>query len=115
LWPERLEQQEFGAVYGKSQLYELHVRHTLTSYIQVYKIAFFDSRSAETALNFVKDFSVPEVHCWKMLIPANRTHKIEAEYTVVENKLSAYNPSTPLEFNFAIRYQLTALVLEGCT
>jgi hypothetical protein len=92
----------------------LSVSNTKNSALcMVYKIAFFDTRSAQTALNFVRDFTVPDVHCWKTVVPANRTYTIEAEYAVVENKLSAYNSSTAQEFNFAIRYQLMALVLEG--
>jgi hypothetical protein len=92
----------------------LSASNTMNSALcMVYKIAFFDTRSAHTALNFVRDFMVPDVHCWKTMVPATRTYTIEAEYAVVENKLSAYDPSIPLEFNFAIRYQLTALVLEG--
>jgi hypothetical protein len=79
----------------------------------VYRITFVDIRSAQHAWNFVKDFSVPEMHCWKTMLLTNRTRLIEDEYDVVDNKLSVDNPSTSSAFNFAVRYQLMALVLEG--
>jgi hypothetical protein len=79
----------------------------------VYKIAFPDTQSTKFAWNFVRDFSVPSVYCWKTMVPTNRTHSIEDENAVVESKLSDYGPSIPANFTFKIRYQLTALVLEG--
>jgi hypothetical protein len=82
----------------------------------VYKIAFSDTRSAQIAMNFVKTFTVPEIHCWKTMVPTTRTFQIEDEYTLVETRLSSYTPGTPYaypEFDFAVRYQLTALMLEG--
>ncbi|CAN9119100.1 unnamed protein product [Alternaria alternata] len=72
----------------------------------VYKIAFPNDQTARFAWNFVKDFSVPDIHCWKTMVPAYRTGSIEAEYVFVENKLRE-------AFEFRVRYQLLALVLEG--
>ena len=79
----------------------------------VYRIAFADLQTAEYAFNFVKDFSVPEVHWWKTMVPRDRMFTIESEYTVVESMLSIYTASTPPSFSFAVRFQLLALVLEG--
>ncbi|KAF1839743.1 RdRP-domain-containing protein [Decorospora gaudefroyi] len=79
----------------------------------VYKLTFIDTRSAQHAWNFVKEFSVPEVHCWKVMTPTEPTNRIEVEYAIIEKDLSAYNPSIPNEFDFAVRYQLMALILEG--
>ncbi|CAO2656156.1 Nn.00g049590.m01.CDS01 [Neocucurbitaria sp. VM-36] len=76
----------------------------------VYRIVFSDTR---TAWNFVKGFSVPEVHCWTTMVPANFTGTVEDEYEVVERTLSDYSRSIPLEFDFRVRFQLTALLLEG--
>ncbi|KAL1800749.1 hypothetical protein ACET3X_001091 [Alternaria dauci] len=72
----------------------------------VYKIAFHNAQTARFAWNFVKDFSVPNIYCWKTMVPGHRTNSIEIEYVLVENKLRA-------AFTFGVRYQLLALVLEG--
>ncbi|KAF1936008.1 RdRP-domain-containing protein [Clathrospora elynae] len=102
-----------GKVHRLERLCALRKSNTKNSALcMVYRIAFFDTRTAQDAWNFVKDFSVPEVHCWKTAIPITLPQRIEAEYAVVESMLSIPSPSI-LEFNFAIRYQLMAHVLEG--
>lgn len=79
----------------------------------VYQIAFFDTGSARHAWNFVKDHSVSEKYCWKRMDLISEGFRIEDEYDVVERKLADYKPPIPLSFDFAVRYQLAALVLEG--
>ncbi|KAG9191768.1 hypothetical protein G6011_10502 [Alternaria panax] len=79
----------------------------------VYKIVFPDAQTTRFAWNFVKDFSVPKLYCWKTMVPIHRTNSIEAEYLVVEDKLRDYGSSIPAAFTFNVRYQLTALLLEG--
>lgn len=96
------------------RLCALNTKNTKNSALcMVYQIAFSDTWSAQHAWNFVKDHSVPEEYCWQNMIPNKGSHRIEDELVVVESKLSAYNPSIPPAFNFAVRYQLAALVLEG--
>jgi hypothetical protein len=96
------------------RLCALNPKNTKNSALcMVYQVAFFDTRSAQHAWNFVKDHSVPEKYCWKTMIPKDKTYRIEDELSVIEGKLSAYNPSIPLAFDFAVRYQLVAHVLEG--
>lgn len=79
----------------------------------VYKIAFLDAQSTKYAWNFVRNFSVSSIYCWKVSSPADSSLSVENEYTIVENMLSDYGPSIPAAFTFKVRYQLTALILEG--
>ncbi|KAJ4365647.1 hypothetical protein N0V83_008267 [Neocucurbitaria cava] len=80
----------------------------------VYRIAFFDTRSAKYAWNYVKDFAIPEAHDWKTTeSAAHLTNPIEVECYDVERILSDYRPSIPFEFDFQVRFQLMALMLEG--
>ena len=96
------------------RLCSLNTKNTKNSALcMVYKVAFFDKQTVQHAYNFVKDFSVPQIHCWKTMVPKHKSHRIETECEVVENRLSTYGPSIPLAFDFAVRYQLAALMLEG--
>ncbi|ENI03580.1 hypothetical protein COCC4DRAFT_51488 [Bipolaris maydis ATCC 48331] len=96
------------------RLCALNANNTKNSALcMVYQIIFSDTRSAQNAWNFVKDHSVPEEYCWQTMILNKSSHRIEDELAVVDSKLSAYTPSIPPDFNFAVRYQLAALVLEG--
>jgi len=96
------------------RLCSLSPNHTKNSALcMVYKIAFPNTENAALAWNFVKDFSVPEIYCWKNMVPKLKTHSIEDEYWVVDSKLCSYDPSIPQAFSFAVRYQLMALMLEG--
>ena len=96
------------------RLCALSLEHTKNSALcMVYKIAFPNTENTKLAWNFVKDFSVPAMYCWKTMVPKLKTYSIEEEYRVVEAKLCLYDPSIPQAFNFAVRYQLSALILEG--
>lgn len=79
----------------------------------VYKIAFSDIQTAKHAYNHLKDFSVPNDHCWRTTAFNSASHTIEDDYAVFEDKLSTHDSSISSEFNFAVRFQLMALVLEG--
>ncbi|EFQ92511.1 hypothetical protein PTT_10351 [Pyrenophora teres f. teres 0-1] len=96
------------------RLCALSPEHTKNSALcMVYKIVFPNTENAGLAWNFVKEFSVPEVYCWMTVVPKLKTYSIEDEYRVVEGKLCTYDPSIPQAFNFAVRYQVMALMLEG--
>lgn len=83
------------------------------SLCMVYTLEFSDIRTAQYAYQHVKDFSVSEAYCWKAMTVIDKMQSIETEFAVVEKKLSSYGPFIPIEFNFAVRFQLTALLLEG--
>lgn len=79
----------------------------------VYRVVYPDIRTAQYAYNHIKDFSVPDTYCWRTLSHTSLTNKIDTEYAVIEKKLCSYGPYIPDEFNFAVRFQLMALMLEG--
>ncbi|KAH7378776.1 RNA dependent RNA polymerase-domain-containing protein [Pyrenochaeta sp. MPI-SDFR-AT-0127] len=79
----------------------------------VYRIVFTDIQTARYAWNFVKSFSVPDEHCWKAMATNAPTRTTESEYASVDQMLSNYHPAISLEFGFAVRFQLMALLLEG--
>ncbi|KAF2849275.1 rna-dependent rna polymeras-like protein [Plenodomus tracheiphilus IPT5] len=79
----------------------------------VYSLEFPDTQTAKYAYQHVKDFGVEEPHCWRRRPVLEKKQSIEAEFEVAEKKLSFYSPLIPIEFNFAVRFQLTALLLEG--
>ncbi|KAI4955654.1 hypothetical protein J4E91_001515 [Alternaria rosae] len=97
------------------RLCKLSKSHDMNSALcMVYKIAFSDTRSVDLAWTFVKPFfAEPNTKWWKTMEPAILTGSIEHEYAVVNKMLSDYGPSFPQGFTFNIRYQLTALMLEG--
>ncbi len=110
----RLTLRPKGNRHRLDRLCALSSSHAKSSALcMVYRVMFPDLRTAEHAFNFVKDYSVSEKYCWKTLTPVVRSNMIEAENAIVESILSNYHSSVPSEFDFAVRFQLTALVLEG--
>jgi len=96
------------------RLCSLSTRHSKNSALcMVYSLEFPDVRTAQHAYQHVKDFSVSDAYCWKTMASIDRMQTIESEVEAVERKLCDYGPSVPLSFNFAVRFQLTALLLEG--
>ncbi|KAI4691855.1 hypothetical protein J4E81_007382 [Alternaria sp. BMP 2799] len=97
------------------RLCKLSKSHDMNSALcMVYKIAFSDTRSVDLAWTFVKPFFAgPNTKWMKTMEPTASTGSIEHEYAVVNKMLSDYGPSFPQTFTFNIRYQLTALMLEG--
>jgi hypothetical protein len=86
----------------------LHCHYNKTSALcMVYKLHFPDLRSVNAAWSFIREFSVPEVHCWKTMVPNELTQTIEVDLRQLETLLTAY----PLQF--AVQFQVLALVLEG--
>ncbi|CBX98093.1 similar to rna-dependent rna polymerase [Plenodomus lingam JN3] len=79
----------------------------------VYSLDFPDIRTAQHAYQHVKDFSVSDTYCWKRMTVIEGMLWIEHEFAIVERELARYGPQIPTEFNFAVRFQLTALLLEG--
>ncbi|PSN62624.1 rna-dependent rna polymeras-like protein [Corynespora cassiicola Philippines] len=85
---------------------------TAAALCNVYRILLPDIDTADHAWNFVREFSALALKdCWKTMVPSVATQNIEAEYQTVEQMLAKNPPGS--DFNFAVRYQLQALVLEG--
>jgi hypothetical protein len=73
----------------------------------VYKLTFPDLQLVHQAWAFIKEFSVPQVHCWKAMVPDQPTQKIEDELYELESLL------TTKDLQFSVQFQILALVLEG--
>ncbi|KAF1843754.1 RdRP-domain-containing protein [Cucurbitaria berberidis CBS 394.84] len=109
---QRLKQN--GRTRKLERLCSLRRSNTMGSALcMVYRIAFFDTQTAVCAANITKDVSIPEMHYWKTMVPAYRTGTIEAEFKEVEGMLSKSDCLIPQQFDFRVRFQLMALVLEG--
>jgi hypothetical protein len=73
----------------------------------VYRLSFSNIASVYQAFTFLKDFAVPEVHCWKKMVPHDYTRTVEADFIKFEQALFRS------ELHFAEKFQLLALVFEG--
>jgi hypothetical protein len=73
----------------------------------VYKILLPNLSLVYQTWAFLKDFSVPEVYCWKTMVPHMPTQSIEKEFAKLECTLALLN------IEFAVQFQVLALVLEG--
>ena len=75
----------------------------------VYKLLFPDLAKVYQAWAFIKDFTVPETHCWKTMVPhgLELTRTIETDFTELDRALSHSS------LHFAEKFQVLALVLEG--
>lgn len=90
------------------RLCTLNEQHEKNSALcMVYKLGFQNDPLARQAWTFVKDFGVPDVHCWKTMVPNVLTHTIEVDYSALELAISSS------ELQFHEKFQLLALVLEG--
>lgn len=76
----------------------------------VYRLRFSRIQTMQNAWTFIKDFAVSDVHLWKTTIPQIRTKTIEKDYKILEAALTGV---IGLHVNFAVAYQMMALVLEG--
>jgi hypothetical protein len=78
-----------------------------TGLCMVYKLQFPSLQHVQQAWTFMKSFSVPEMYCWKTMVPHERTGTIENDFTELEQRL-VHSP-----LSFAVQFQMQALVLEG--
>lgn len=78
-----------------------------TALCMVYKLKFADVRSVYQAWTFLKSFSVPEVHCWKTMVPQVLTETIEGDFNDLVNRVSKE------ELGYSVQFQMFALVFEG--
>jgi hypothetical protein len=86
----------------------LQQSHDRTSALcMVYKVLFPNLSLVYKAWAFLKDFSVPEIYCWKTMAPQKSTRSIENDFAKLERTLAL------LEMEFAVQFQVLALVLEG--
>ncbi|XPS68550.1 RNA-directed RNA polymerase [Ascochyta lentis] len=76
----------------------------------VYKLQFPKLQTMRYAWNFIRDFAVPDMDLWRTTISQKRTQSIEKDYQALEAALADV---TNAHINFAIAYQMMALVLEG--
>jgi hypothetical protein len=78
----------------------------------VYKLQFSSVQVAHHAWNFVRDYTIPDSHCWKTIARSESTRSIEQDYEALEQLLIACARFS-VSFTFAVRFQLLSLVLEG--
>lgn len=78
-----------------------------TALCMVYKLQFPDTRSTSQAWTFLKSFSVPEVHCWKTMVPHTLTKSIECDFDNLQDRISKE------ALAYAVQFQMFALVFEG--
>ncbi|KAH6386628.1 RNA-dependent RNA polymerase [Parastagonospora nodorum] len=78
-----------------------------TALCMVYKLQFPDRHSVRQAWTFLKSFSVPELHCWKTMVPHVPTKIIEGDFNDLVNRVSKE------ELAYAVQFQMFALVFEG--
>ncbi|KAJ4345158.1 hypothetical protein N0V95_005883 [Ascochyta clinopodiicola] len=76
----------------------------------VYKLQFSNLQTMRYAWNFIKDFAVPDMDLWRTKISQKKTQSIEEDYKALEVALADV---TNVHIDFAVAYQLMALVLEG--
>lgn len=96
------------------RLCSLSAKHRKSAALcMVYSLEFPDVRTAQHAHQHLKDFSVSDAYCWKLMTFNDTIQTIESEFEVAETKLCDYGPSIPLSFDFPVRFQLTGLLLEG--
>lgn len=76
----------------------------------VYRIEFSALQNMRHAWNFIKDFAASGVDLSRTVVPRKRTQTVEADYKALEAALAN---AMHAHINFAIAYQLMALVLEG--
>jgi hypothetical protein len=84
-----------------------------TSLCMIYKIAFPDMQTARHAYYHVKDLPALQIHCRETMAPRISTPTIEKEYADVMHQLSCDDSRKNPSFEFVVRFQLMALVLEG--
>jgi hypothetical protein len=90
------------------RLCTLQRRHDKNSALcMVYKLSFSNIPLVYKAWTFLQDFSVPAVHCWKTTVPHTLTQTVEIDFDKLELALSY------TRLDFAEKFQLVALVLEG--
>jgi hypothetical protein len=91
-----------------ARLCSLHPRHDRSSTLcMVYKLLFPSLHLVYQAWYYIKDFTVPEAHCWNTMESRDPMQDIEKEYKDIESALS----QSSLEF--AVKFQVQALALEG--
>jgi hypothetical protein len=96
------------------RLCALQPHHTRNAGLcMVYKLQFSSIQVAHHAWNFVRDYTVPELYCWKSLQPCESTGSVEDDYEMLQQFLIECASLNSNNFNFAVRFQLLALVLEG--
>jgi hypothetical protein len=90
------------------RLCSLHPRHDMSSALcMVYKLVFPSLHLVYQAWAFIKDFTVPQSHCWKTMGSHDPMRDVEKEYKDIESALSRSS------LEFAVKFQVQALVLEG--
>lgn len=81
-----------------------------TALCMVYKLCFSNSRTMTHAWNFIREFAVTGIDLWRTPISHVRSQAIEKDYANLELLLTTV---VGTYINFAVAYQMMALVLEG--
>jgi hypothetical protein len=90
------------------RLCELQMSHDKASALcMVYKVILPTLDLVYQAWAFLKDFTVPEIHCWKAMVPCESIQSIEDDLANLEASLD------DSQIEFTVQFQILALVLEG--